>query len=76
MYAPRAHLRKGTLRPHYYYYYHYISDMQSSMSLQTGSLPLTATIFKTPLFRFFWDGGGDSKMTAWPLAGPGLPSSS
>ena len=22
MYAQRAHLRKGTLRPHYYYYYY------------------------------------------------------
>ena len=21
MYMPRAHLRKGALRPHYYYYY-------------------------------------------------------
>ena len=23
MYAPRAQLRKGSLRPHYYYYYYY-----------------------------------------------------
>ena len=41
MYAPRAHLRKGALRPNYHYYYYYYETDPFVNLLDTADGPIS-----------------------------------